>query len=284
MRCKPRRLGSWGSLTPTRRVSRCPSAAAHNTPENTGPERDQSRFPSDTAGSPRRDVPSEPRSPAQPARRRKRPAVVQRAGREFKHSPLNGLFPLSSAFKAPLAAGVLFIIPRKSELRLSHSAGFSGDCCSGSWNVHGIIFISLWEGFFFVWFGFTCCMSPSVPREVREARGLWLSNALPRCRWCGCLCLRVPVGEGGGCRQRRPNSRGTADVACRAVEPQEHPLCRSLAPCLSHPLLREALRRFPSPPRLLPSARRRHPSPRRSITPLSVFISRIEAVSQQLRQ
>lgn len=86
--------------------------------------------------------------------------------------PVKWPFPPSSAFKALLAAVILFIIPRKSKLRLSHSAGFSGDCCSGNWNVRGIIFVSPWEGFFFL----NACrsLSPSVPRQVCEAPGLWL--------------------------------------------------------------------------------------------------------------
>lgn len=101
---------------------------------------------------------------------------------QVQTEPIKWPFPASFALPALLVALILFIMPRKTELRLSHSAGFSGDYCLGSWNVHSIIFASPWEGFLF----FVAChsVSPSVlRRRVCETQGvwccLWLSNALP---------------------------------------------------------------------------------------------------------
>lgn len=94
------------------------------------------------------------------------------------------------------------------------------------------------------YFCFICCVSPSVPREVCNARGLRLLLAgLRRC--CGCLCLRVPVGEGGGCRKRRPNSQNIADVTllnprstrCAARSPHAFPIPCSARPCAAFLLL-----------------------------------------------
>jgi len=120
---------------------------------------------------------------------------------QVQTEPIKWPLPPSSTFKALLAAVILFIMPRKSKLRLSHSAGFSGDCCWGSWNVLSIIFVSPQEGFFFV---VACCsVSPSVPRKVCEVQGLQQLLATLECfakvPLFGCLCLRVPVGEGGAC-------------------------------------------------------------------------------------
>lgn len=101
---------------------------------------------------------------------------------QVQTEPIKWPFPPSFALPALLVALILFIMPRKTELRLSHSAGFSGDYCLGSWNVHSIIFASPWEGFLF----FIPCpsVSPSgLRRKVCETQGvwccLWLSNALP---------------------------------------------------------------------------------------------------------
>lgn len=114
-------------------------------------------------------------------------------------------FPPSSVLKALLTAVILFIIPRKSKLRLSHSACLAGDCCSGSWNVHDIIFESPGKDFIARPF-----VSPSVPRNVllsarpllllaalrSFAEMLWVSLCLqhtcvrhPQCFWVFC---RVP--------------------------------------------------------------------------------------------